>query len=309
MMSLLRKLLFNIFRDTRFLYSEETYLRLIYYSKLGVFPHLDPPVTFNEKILWLKLHDRKEIYHRMVDKSTAKDYVDSIVGPGHTLRTLGVWDSPSDIDWDVLPRQFVLKLTAGAGGRSVCVCRDKDTFDREAAVRRLETDARRGLYRIYGEWAYKDVPQRVIAEELLPGDDPSAMPSDYKFWCFNGKARIVMVGSGRYRDGAVPSFHFLDTDWNPLPFWKKYPPTGETPPKPAQLAEMIDMAEKLSRGMDFLRVDLYNEGGKVWFGELTFYPSSGTGPFHPEEWDTITGKMLSLTCAPAPGTASASPRD
>ena len=308
-MKYFRHLLFNLVKDLHFLLPEKTFIRLLYYSKLGVFPHLDPPVTFNEKIQWLKLHDRKEIYHRMVDKSTAKDYVDSIVGPGHTLRTYGVWDRPADIDWDALPRQFVLKLTAGAGGRSVCICRDKATFDREAAVRRLEKDARRDQYRRYGEWAYKGIRQRVLAEELLPGEEPSSTPSDYKFWCFNGKARIVMVGCGRYRDDAAPSFHFLDTDWNPLPFWKKYPPTGETPARPAQLAEMIDMAEKLSRGTDFLRVDLYNEGGKVWFGELTFYPSSGTSPFHPQEWDGITGEMLSLTCAPAPGTVSASPRD
>lgn len=290
-----RDLLFKVVRHGRCLLPDKTYVRLVYYCKLGVFPRLDPPVSFNEKIQWIKLYDRKEIYHRMVDKSTAKEYVDSILGPGHTLRTYGVWDRPADIDWDELPAQFVLKLTAGGGGRSVCICRDKSAFDREAAVRRLQKDYGRDLYRRFGEWAYKGVPQRVIAEELLLSDGPFSSPSDYKFWCFNGKARIVMVGTGRY-DGGEPVFFFLDTDWNPLPFWKKYPPKGEMPPRPAQLGEMVDIAEKLSRGMSFLRVDLYNEGGKVWFGELTLYPSSGTAPFHPEEWDEIAGKMLSLQC-------------
>ena len=292
-----RGLLFKLVKHTRCLLPDRTYIRLVYYCKLGVFPRLDPPVTFNEKIQWLKLHDRKEIYHRMVDKSTAKEYVDSVIGPGHTLRTYGVWDKPADIDWDALPQQFVLKLTAGGGGRSVCLCHDKDSFDRKAAVRRLQKDYGRDLYRRFGEWAYKGIPQRVIAEELLPADGPFSSPSDYKFWCFNGKARYVMVGTARYEEGTAPSFHFLDTEWNPLPFWKKYPPTGETPPRPPQLAEMVEIAEKLSRGMAFLRVDLYNEGGKVWFGELTFYPSSGTAPFHPEEWDEIAGRMLRLDLA------------
>ena len=293
MRAVCRELLFNLVKGVRPFVSDRTYLRWLYYRKLGVFPRLDAPVTFNEKIQWLKLHDRKEIYHRMVDKSTAKDYVDGILGPGHTLRTLGVWDRFSDIDWDALPDRFVLKLTAGGGGRSVCICRDKAAFDRKAAVRRLRKDARRDLYRRYGEWAYKDIPKRIIAEELLIPDGPYSTPSDYKFWCFNGKARIVMVGTGRYEGGA-PSFHFLDTDWNPLPFWKKYPPVGPTPPRPPQLSEMIEIAEKLSGGMAFLRVDLYNEGGKVYFGELTFYPSSGTAPFNPGEWDAITGEMIRL---------------
>ena len=289
-----RGFLFKVVRHTRCLLPDGPYIRLVYYCQLGVFPRLHPPVTFNEKVQWLKLHDRKGIYHRMVDKSTAKEYVDAVIGPGHTLRTYGVWDRPADIDWDALPREFVLKLTAGGGGRSVCICHDKASFDREAAVRRLQKDYGRDLYRRYGEWAYKGIPQRVIAEELLHSDGPFSSPSDYKFWCFNGKARYVMVGEGRYEDGADPSFHFLDTDWNPLPFWKKYPPTRETPPRPPQLAEMIEIAEKLSQGMSFLRVDLYNEGGRVYFGELTFYPSSGTAPFHPEEWDEIAGKMLTL---------------
>lgn len=293
-MSSFRTLLYNLVKDLRPFLSDRTYVRWLYYSKLGVFPRLDPPVTFNEKIQWIKLYDRREIYHRMVDKSTAKEYAEAIIGPGHTLKTYGVWDRPADIDWDALPRQFILKLTAGAGGRSTCICRDKDSFDRKAAIRRLQKDYRRDLYRRYGEWAYKDIPKRVIAEELLQADGPFDVPSDYKFWCFNGKARIVMVGSGRYQKGIKPSFHFLDTDWNPLPFWKKYPPAGPTPPRPPQLAEMIEIAEKLSKGISFLRVDLYNEGGKVYFGELTFYPSSGTTPFHPEEWDAIVGEMLLL---------------
>ena len=293
-MSGLRGILFDLVKDLRFLLPDKAYIPLLYYSKLGVFPRLDAPVGFNEKIQWLKLHDHREIYHRMVDKSTAKECAEAMIGPGHTLRTYGVWDRPADIDWDALPDQFVLKLTAGGGGRSVCICRDKAAFDRKAAVRRLQKDYHRDLYRRYGEWAYKDIPQRVIAEELLVSDGPYATPSDYKFWCFGGKVHYIMVGCGRYEDGAAPSFHFLDTDWNPLPFWKKYPPTGPTPPRPPQLAEMIAMAERLSRDIHFLRVDLYNEGGKVWFGEFTFYPSSGTAPFHPQDWDGIAGALLHL---------------
>lgn len=292
-MAFLRKLIYKIVRRTGYLLPDKVYIELVFFCKMGRFPDLDHPLTFNEKIQWLKLHDRDERYHRMVDKAEAKRYAEKIIGEGHTLKTYGVWDRPEDIDWDSLPDKFVLKLTAGGGGRSVCICRDKKTFDREDAVRRLRKDYRRDLYRLFREWVYKDVPQRVMAEELLESGVPGDIPPDYKFWCFNGRAEFLMLCRGRDNsDGR--SFNFLDRDWNELPFWRKYANSARVPEKPENFDEMIRIAEKLSAGMAFLRVDLYDENGKIYFGELTFYPGSGTNPFHPQEWDRRVGDMLRL---------------
>lgn len=292
-MSLVRHLLYKSVKHSGFLLSDSLYLRLVFYCKMGYFPDLEKPRTFNEKIQWLKLHNRKDIYHKMVDKAAVKSIVAKEIGSEHILRTYGVWDRPEDIDWDSLPDKFVLKLTAGGGGRSVCVCRDKSSFDRKDAVARLRKDYGRNLYRVFREWAYKDVPQRVIAEELLETADPCGTPPDYKFWCFNGEVRFLMYCRGR-NDEEGRAFNFFDRDWNPLPFWRKYPNSTEPVAKPENLARMIEIAEKLSRDIPFLRVDLYSEGGKIWFGELTFYPGSGTNRFHPEEWDGKAGAMLAL---------------
>lgn len=288
-MKILRDLLWFVVRNTGPLLSDRTFLKLFYYSKTGHYPDLDNPLTFNEKMQWLKLNDHKEYYHQMVDKSLAKGYIESIIGPGYSLKTYGVWRNTSDIDWDSLPDQFVMKLTADGGGRSVCICRDKSTFDRKAAVKSLSRDFKRDIYKKYREWAYKGGEHRIIAEELLEPEDGCGSPRDYKVWCFNGVPRFVLVCR---RDEHTTDM--MSTDWTPMPFWRKYPPSETPSPRPKNLEEMLSIAEKLSAGIPFLRVDMYNEWGKVYVGELTFYPGSGTKQFHPEEWNRTIGDWLVL---------------
>ena len=280
-------------KHSGYLLPDRLYLSLLFYSKMGYWPSFDHPATFSEKIQWLKLYNRKEQYHNLVDKALVKDYVSGKIGQEHILRTYGVWDNPEDIEWEKLPDRFVLKLTAGGGGRSVCICRDKATFDREDAVRRLRSDYGRNLYRRFREWVYKDVPQRVIAEELLETDDPGGNPPDYKFWCFNGKVRFVMFCRGR-DNASGRAFNFFDRQWKALPFWRKYPNSKDPVKKPGRFEDMVRIAETLSKGTPFLRVDLYYEKDKIYFGELTFYPGSGMNPFNPDEWDMKVGKMLKL---------------
>lgn len=280
-------------RHSGFLLSDKLYIKLVFFCKMGYFPNLENPKAFSEKIQWLKLNDHNPLYHQMVDKAAVKALVAAKIGEEHILRTYGVWDRPEDIDWDSLPDKFVLKLTAGGGGRSVCVCKDKATFDKENAIRRLNKDAGRDLYKRYREWAYKDVPQKIIAEEYLETGDPGGTPPDYKFWCFNGEPLFLMFCRGR-ENSSRRAFNFYDIDWNPLLFWRKYPNSDELVPKPDKFDEMKEIASRLSQGIPFLRVDLYCEKGQIFFSELTFYPGSGTNPFHPEDWDIKVGDLLQL---------------
>lgn len=292
-MGFFRHLIYTTVKHSGFLLSDSLYLKLVFWCKMGYMPDLEHPLTFSEKIQWLKLHDRNPLYHKLVDKAEVKAWIAGRIGDEYLLRTYGVWERPEEVDWDSLPDKFVLKLTAGGGGRSVCICRDKSSFNRDDAIRRLKADAGRDLYKRFREWSYKDVPQRIIAEELLETEDPGGNPPDYKFWCFNGKPLFVMFCRGR-DDKSKRVFNFYDSDWNLMPFWRKYPGSRVDVPKPENFGEMLGVATKLSEGFPFVRVDLYSENGRIFFSEMTFYPGSGTNPFHPSEWDRKLGDLLQL---------------
>ena len=292
-MNVLRHLIYEMLKHSGSLLPDRTYIELLYRQKMGHPLNLTAPRRFNEKIQWLKLYDRRPVYHVMVDKAAVKDYAAAIIGNAHIIRTYGVWDRPEDIEWDSLPDSFILKLTAGGGGRSVCICHDKKDFDREKAIARLRADYGRNLYNIFREWAYKDVPQRVIAEELLESGPDGGAPDDYKFWCFKGKVRFILYCSGRWHATGA-HYNYFDRRWRPLPFWRKVRGSTEKIRKPGNLGEMIKIAEKLAKGHPFMRVDLYNVEGRIMFGELTLYSGSGLTAFHPDEWDIRAGDMLTL---------------
>ncbi len=272
--------------------TDVSYLKLLYWLKMGKRLDLDNPKTFNEKLQWLKLYDRNSKYHTMVDKYAVKDYVASVIGKQYVIPNLGVWESASEIEWDKLPNQFVLKATHSGGGGAVFVCKDKHTFNGERASLLLQNVLERAdLYKSNIEWAYKDIPHRIIAEECLV--DSGGDLRDYKFFCFNGKVEFVKVDFGRFVEHHA---NYYDTSWNLQCFGEVVcPPVFEhEEDKPQNFDQMLDLASKLSAGIPFLRVDLYNIKGQIFFGELTFYPASGFGPFIPDEYDKIIGDMLYL---------------
>ena len=272
------------------LFPDALYLRLMYYFQTGKRLHLKHPKTFNEKLQWLKLHDRKPEYSTMVDKYAAKEYVAKIIGEEYIVPTLGVWDNPEEIVWDKLPRQFVLKTTHGGGSKGVIICRDKEKLDKAKAISDLHAAMKRNLYKNYREWPYKIVKPRVIAEEYLSGEGEENGIKDYKFLCFNGIPLYCVVMSDRWSDF---SNDFFDMDWNRLPVSVKGIPCAQTPPsKPHRFEIMRQLATKLSSGHPHLRVDFYEVNAKVYFSELTFYSSSGFGQFTPEEWDEIWGNHI-----------------
>ena len=270
--------------------SDEEYLCRVFKLKTGKRLNLKDPQTFNEKIQWLKLYDRKPEYTKMVDKYEAKNYVAERIGEQYIIPTLGVWESFDDIDFESLPEQFVLKCTHDSGG--LVICRDKKTLDIEEARKKIEWSLKREYYWLWREWPYKNVKPRIIAEKYMEDSKTSEL-RDYKFFCFNGEVKILFVASERQGEGET-KFDFFDMDYNHLPIINGHPNATILPQKPVCFEEMKTLAAKLSKGIPHLRVDFYEVDGKVYFGELTFSHWGGLVAFEPEEWDKKLGDWIKL---------------
>ena len=266
---------------------DRLYLELMYWRAFGRVPDLGNPLRYTEKLQWLKLHDRNPLYHKLVDKAAVKPYVAAIIGEEHMVPTLGVWDSPAEIDWDALPDRFVLKCTHDSG--STIICRDKASFDRDAACRRLIAGLRKDYYKPMREWAYKGVKPRVIAERYLEGEI-----NDYKFFCFGGVPGFLYVASDRFNADEETKFDFFDMEWNHLDIRNGHPNAAVPPERPACFEEMKRLAAELSKGIPQVRVDFYEVDGKALFGEYTFYHMGGFVPFDPDSADFMMGEMFKL---------------
>lgn len=255
-----------------------------YYEVFGRRPDLNRPRRYTEKLQKMILRDHNPLYHRLVDKAEVKSYVSSLIGEEHIIPTLGVWSRAEDIDWDILPDCFVLKCTHDSG--SALICRDKASFDREAACEKLGAALSRDYWKVSREWAYKGVKPRIIAEAYL-GDDVA----DYKFFCFNGKPELLFVATERQKEGEEVKFDFFDMSFNHLDIRNGHPNASVPPARPEHFEEMKDLAATLSAGLPQVRVDFYELGGKVYFGEYTFYHFRGLVPFEPDGWDVKIGNL------------------
>ena len=266
--------------------------RLLMHKKL----HLDNPVTFTEKIQWLKLYNRKPLYTKMVDKYEVKEYVAQRIGEQYVIPTLGVWNKFDDIDFSQLPDQFVLKSTNGGGGTGVVICKDKSKLDKETAKQLLDTSMNVSADMLQGEWVYKGIKPRIIAEKFMApvkNPAPADLP-DYKFFCFNGEPKYCQVIRDRRSKETID---FYDMEWKHQEFVGLNPniSNGIAPVEcPKHFDEMKDICRMLAENIPFVRVDLYVIDNKEYFGELTFYPNSGFGKFTPEEWNDKLGDLLTL---------------
>ncbi len=276
-------------RISPFITSDKLYLKLRFRLRMGYWIDFNKPITFNEKLNWLKLYDRKDIYTTMVDKAKAKDYVAKIIGSKYIVPTLGVWDKVEDIDWDNLPEQFVLKVTHDSGG--VSICKDKKTFNKEVAINKIIRALKHDYYKYSREWPYKNVERKILAEKYL-GENLQ----DYRIYCFNGEAKLIYSYTNvSEEDGSKPEPSYcdiFDREWNPMPFRQKSPARGNIE-RPQHLDEMIKCAEKIAKDIPHVRVDFY-EKDQVYIGELTFYAGSGMSKFNPDEWDKKLGNWLVL---------------
>lgn len=292
-MELIKRILLVLLRKTYFLFSDKKFLEYSFYLEMGKKLDLKNPKTMNEKLQWLKLYNRKPEYTEMVDKIKVKDYVGKKIGDGVIIPTLAVWNNVDEINLDVLPDKFVLKTNHGGGNTGVVICHDKANFNLEQAKKRLEKSWKSDIYNICKEWPYKNVERKILAESLLEAEDGGEI-KDYKFYCFDGYVDSVMVCMDRQIGAA--KFYFFDKDWNLKRYNKrgKEAPADFTLPKPDNMDRMFEIASELSKGIPFLRVDLYNVDGKIYFGETTFFPASGFDSNRLPETDLLFGDMIKL---------------
>lgn len=286
-----RKLVRYILFKTARLWPDKIYLKWYFYSRVGYKLDLNNPKTFNEKLQWLKLNNRKPEMVKMVDKVDAKEYVAKIIGEEYIIPTLGIYDSVDEIDFDKLPNQFVLKCTHDSGG--IVICSDKSKLDIEAAKAKLRRGLKVNYYYQNREWPYKQVKPRIIAEQYMV-DESGYELKDYKFFCFDGEVKLLFIASDRGSKTEETKFDFFDTDFNHLPFLNGHPNATKPIDRPKGFEKMKQIAARLSQGQPHLRVDLYDINGRIYFGELTFYHWSGMTPFEPKEWDYKLGEWIQL---------------
>lgn len=270
------------------------YLRMIFRLCIGKKLNLKKPQTFNEKLQWLKIHDRNSSYTKMVDKYEAKRYIADIIGEEYVIPLLGVWNSFDDIDFTSLPDSFVLKCTHDSGG--LVIVEDKSKMDVDEARKKIDGSMSRNYYWMSREWPYKDVKPRIIAEQFMV-DDSGTELKDYKFFCFHGEPKYCQVISNRRSDETID---FFDMEWIHQEFtglgfpYKQQPHSSDVIPTPINFVFMKKVAKSLSEGIPFVRVDFYEVNGHMYVGELTFYPFGGLGVFSPENWNLKIGNLVEI---------------
>lgn len=287
-----RKFLFGLLDFIRVkvlrILSDKAYIKLMFRIRVGHRLNLKNPQSFNEKLQWLKLYDRKDIYTDMVDKYKVREIIKERIGEEYLIPLLGVYDHFDDINFDKLPNQFVIKCNHDSG--SVVICKDKKTFDYDVAKEKIEKALKRDYYLNGREWPYKNVERKIVVEEYIHGLDDADV-RDYKFFMFNGKLAYILVCSDRFKS---LKFTFFDKNIKFMNCRQSNAEYDKSIKLPKNYKKMIELAEKLSIETIQVRVDFYNIEGKIYFGELTFFDSSGYAKFTPEEWDYKLGKMLKL---------------
>lgn len=283
--ALLNKLFWGGFRH--FL-SDHQYARFRYWLELDQRLNLENPKRFTEKIQFIKLYERTELRRRVADRTLVRNFVEKRAGEEPLIPLIGIYDELTPDIWESLPEQFVLKANHGCG--MIKIIRDKKSADYTAIYDETEKWKNTDYYKLGREWVYKVIPRTLVAETLIL-DSNGSIPSDYKFFCFNGKVELIQVDIGRFTD---QKRNLYDRDFNRVDAELLYPPYEGTIEKPALLDDAIRLAEKLSTDFNFIRTDLYILDQQIWFGELTNYPGNGFIPFKPESMEIRMGSLLNL---------------
>jgi len=265
------------------------YLKIIYRAETGKRLDLKHPKTYNEKLQWLKLYDRRPEYTMMVDKYEVRKYVAEKIGEEYLIPLIGVYDSVDEIPWEELPDKFVLKCTHGSG--SNIICSNKRKLDIEEAKKKLRKWMKKNWYWFGREWVYNNINPRIVCEKFMV-DESGEELKDYKIFCFNGEPKLIQVDFDRFKGHKR---NIYDLDWDFVDLTIKYPrDPNRTIARPDKLDEMLNIARKMSAGIPHVRVDLYSIGDKIYFGELTFTHGSGYEPFYPESYNELFGSWLKL---------------
>ena len=270
---------------------DKMHLRLMYRAHTGKKLDLKHPKTYNEKLQWIKLNDRRPLYTQIVDKYAVREYVQEKIGDEYLVPLLGKWDNPEDINFDRLPEQFVLKCNHDSG--SVIICDSKADFDEVKAKKKLAQCLKRGTY-IYGrEWPYKNVKPCIIAEQYLV-DEETAELRDYKFFVFDGVVKAMFIATDRQSQERPTAFDFFDVEYNHIDMRHGHPNAPYLPEKPLNFDKMKELAMKLSQDIPEVRVDFYEVNGKIYFGEMTLFHHGGFTPFDPDDYDALWGEWITL---------------
>jgi hypothetical protein len=268
---------------------DKLYLKLQYFCIFNKKLDLKNPKSYNEKLQWLKLYDRKPEYSKMVDKYEVKKYVEAKIGKEYIIPTLGVWEKFDDIDFDNLPKQFVLKPTHDSG--SIIFFKEKTIINIKRAKKKINKSLKKNYYHLGREYPYKDVKPAIIAEKYMVDNSDSDL-KDYKVFNFNGKQSIIQVDFDRFTNHKR---NFYTSDWEFIDFKLLY----ENDPNmiispPIKLKKIIELSRKLSQDILFCRTDFYSINNEIYFGEITFFPGGGLEKFTPEEWDIKLGNLIKL---------------
>ena len=269
---------------------DSVYLKLFYYAATGKTLNLKNPQLFSEKQQWLKLHEIHPEYRDLVDKLTVNDYVDKQLGKGYCFPILGYWRRFDDINFDELPNRFVLKCNHDSG--STKVIQDKNSLskkDYDELKSFFDSRVKKDFYYAGREYPYKGIDRYIIAQKYMA--DSKGEMNDYKFFCFNGEPKLMFVATDRSTD---VKFDFFDMDFNRLDIVNIHPNSGKEIKKPEHFDEMKQISEKLSKGIKFVRIDLYEINGKIYFGEYTFFHGGGFCLFYPLEWEKKLGDWIEL---------------
>jgi hypothetical protein len=265
----------------------DIYIKWQYKKLLGKKLDLKNPKTLNEKMQWLKLNWRDKRLTRCADKYLVRRYVADRC-PNLKLNTLyGVFDSVEDINIDQLPDSFVLKVNHGSGQNIFCW--NKKVMNWGKIRRLLKLYLKNNHYYFSREWAYKDIPPKILCEELL--EDNGRTPIDYKFFCFDGEPKYFTVDIDRFGEHKE---NFYNLYWQPINLRSTYPRSAKEIEKPKCFPEMVEIAQKLSENMPFVRVDLCFIKNTIYFGEMTFYHYAGFEKLEPDYYSNLFGTYLIL---------------
>lgn len=272
---------------------DRIFLQIKYFLIFGKRLNLESPETFNEKIQWLKLYDRKPEYTQMVDKYEARKYIENKIGKEYLIPLFGVWDNFDDINFDSLPDSFVLKANHFSGG--VFICKNKQNFDIKKVRQEINRVLKRNYYFYGREWPYKNVKPKIIAEKYLD-DKKHIVPKDFKIYCFNGLPKLIVIFHDRYNNTTQKSESVYDTEWNlyPCSLDEHFLINTEKEPKPECLDELLYLTRKMCCDFSQVRIDWYIIDNKIYAGEITLHTASGFTRLIPNEYDKLLGSWISL---------------
>lgn len=270
---------------------DSLYLKILYRCKIGRKLDLKNPLSYTEKLQWLKLYNRNDLFTILVDKYKVREYIKEQIGEEYLIPLVGgPWRNIQDVPFDALPKSFVLKTTHDSGG--VVICENKERLNINEAKKKIQYSLGANFYWRYREWPYKNVKPQIIAEKYMV-DESGYELKDYKFFVFNGKVKALFIATDRTAETET-CFDFFDRDFNHLPIINGHPNASKQIQKPDNFEKMVSLAEELGKKILHVRIDLYSIKDRIYFGEFTFFHFSGITPFEPESWDDKFGKWLQL---------------